>query len=165
MAVFARSRSAPQALSRLLRNRGSWVQIPFKTEVAGCRGYLGTARSKGLVSPNLTSALPSMCPRKSPNRKPSQMERACKSLIYNNGGPGTRTPKGLLPAVFKTAALPIRSSPPAFYQHTKYERDPSNQKPLRTSLHGHAFGQIARLVDVAPAPDRHVISQQLERNS
>ncbi len=29
-----------------------------------------------------------------------------------NGGRGTRTPKGLRPAVFKTAALPVRSSPP-----------------------------------------------------
>ena len=28
------------------------------------------------------------------------------------GGRGTRTPKGVNPAVFKTAALPIRSSPP-----------------------------------------------------
>ncbi|GAG85833.1 unnamed protein product, partial [marine sediment metagenome] len=28
-------------------------------------------------------------------------------LFPNNGGRGTRTPKGLLPAVFKTAALPL----------------------------------------------------------
>ncbi len=32
--------------------------------------------------------------------------------MKRGGGPGTRTPKGLLPAVFKTAALPVRSSPP-----------------------------------------------------
>ena len=31
------------------------------------------------------------------------------------GGRGTRTPKGLLPAVFKTAALPIRTSPPFYF--------------------------------------------------
>jgi hypothetical protein len=29
-----------------------------------------------------------------------------------NGGPGIRTPMGLRPAVFKTAALPVRTSPP-----------------------------------------------------
>lgn len=36
-----------------------------------------------------------------------------------SGGRGTRTPMGLLPAVFKTAALPIRTSPPAdlVYEH------------------------------------------------
>ncbi len=33
-------------------------------------------------------------------------------LVSPYGGPGTRTPMGLLPAVFKTAALPVRSSPP-----------------------------------------------------
>ena len=31
-----------------------------------------------------------------------------------SGGGGTRTPKGVNPAVFKTAALPIRTTPPSF---------------------------------------------------
>ena len=34
----------------------------------------------------------------------------CKHIC---GGGGTRTPKGVNPAVFKTAALPIRTTPPA----------------------------------------------------
>ena len=36
------------------------------------------------------TALPPMCPKMCPNTKPSPLERACKSLIYNNGGRGTR---------------------------------------------------------------------------
>ena len=32
----------------------------------------------------------------------------------SGGGRGTRTPKGFHPAVFKTAALPIRTSPPGY---------------------------------------------------
>ena len=53
-----------------------------------------------------------MCPKMCPNTKPSRRERACKSLIYKDGGPGIRTPKRSRAAVFKTAALPARSSPP-----------------------------------------------------
>ena len=37
---------------------------------------------------------------------------AGKSPPGQDGGRGTRTPKGFRPAVFKTAALPVRSSPP-----------------------------------------------------
>ncbi len=35
-----------------------------------------------------------------------------KSLSCSYGGPGIRTPMGFRPAVFKTAALPVRTSPP-----------------------------------------------------
>jgi hypothetical protein len=34
------------------------------------------------------------------------------ATVVQSGGPGTRTPKRLRAAVFKTAALPVRSSPP-----------------------------------------------------
>jgi hypothetical protein len=36
------------------------------------------------------------------------------AMARKDGGPGIRTPKGLRPAVFKTAALPVRSSPPNY---------------------------------------------------
>ena len=52
-----------------------------------------------------------------------------------SGGRGTRTPKGLRPAVFKTAALPIRSSPP---------KAPKTNGPRRPRLSAsHSFFTIA----------------------
>ena len=38
--------------------------------------------------------------------------KRCNSLVCKYGGPGTRTPMCSRTAVFKTAALPVRSSPP-----------------------------------------------------
>jgi hypothetical protein len=38
--------------------------------------------------------------------------RSMQARDASSGGPGIRTPMGLRPAVFKTAALPVRSSPP-----------------------------------------------------
>ncbi len=62
--------------------------------------------------PQPPTALSPMCPKMCPNEKTSRWERVRKSLIYKDGGPGIRTPKRSRAAVFKTAALPIRSSPP-----------------------------------------------------
>ena len=41
----------------------------------------------------------------------SQMQSSARPICC--GGGGTRTPKGANPAVFKTAALPIRTTPPS----------------------------------------------------
>ena len=47
----------------------------------------------------------------SATRAPLLTSCGCQ-ITQNGGGRGTRTPKGVSPAVFKTAALPIRTSPP-----------------------------------------------------
>jgi hypothetical protein len=57
----------------------------------------------------------------------------------DGGGRGTRTPKGKCPAVFKTAALPVRSSPP------KRERAPS-----RFASHA---GESRKLFEIAHLHD------------
>ena len=44
---------------------------------------------------------------------PCTRRRECAPSLLYGGGRGTRTLKGVNPAVFKTAALPIRTSPPA----------------------------------------------------
>ncbi len=54
----------------------------------------------------------SVYPKMYPNTKPSWGGGFRKLLIYKDGGPGTRTPMCSRTAVFKTAALPVRSSPP-----------------------------------------------------
>ena len=57
--------------------------------------------------------MPNLMPKTVRERVLGPREKASNPLLdLKNGGPGTRTPKGLLPAVFKTAALPVRSSPP-----------------------------------------------------
>jgi hypothetical protein len=43
---------------------------------------------------------------------PLAVETTKPARLLHSGGRGTRTPMGLRPAVFKTAALPVRTSPP-----------------------------------------------------
>ena len=38
--------------------------------------------------------------------------RGRKVLLHNDGGGGTRTPKGLRPPHFECGALPVRTTPP-----------------------------------------------------
>ncbi len=47
-----------------------------------------------------------------PQTFPGTVREEGENAVRRYGGPGIRTPMGLRPAVFKTAALPVRSSPP-----------------------------------------------------
>ena len=54
-----------------------------------------------------------------PRDVPRDLSRAVSGSCCNfNGGQRIRTSTGLRPAVFKTAALPVRSSPPDCYYGT-----------------------------------------------
>ena len=68
-----------------------------------------------------------------------------------SGGPGIRTLKGLRPAVFKTAALPIRSSPPKCNRDRKLTKIAWLDQPARRSLRfGPNAGGFARPRGSAP---------------
>jgi hypothetical protein len=59
---------------------------------------------------------------------PSRSAAMTENARRESGEPGTRTLKGLRPAVFKTAALPIRSSSP------RPERSPSDSRGSTVGL-------------------------------
>jgi hypothetical protein len=76
-----------------------------------CDGQIGWPTGTGLRHTFAPPAQKRHTTRKRPS--PLQAGTAVKSSWHNSGGGGTRTPKGLRPADFESAALPIRLRLPA----------------------------------------------------